>query len=211
MTFDYTFEYNEDKVFFAYSNPYTFTQLIQLINNVNFEQEKIPKEERYVKCEKVCKRISGIEIPFITVTSDINSNLYDIAKPPKEKIITELIESETTECDIEISSELKEEIIKKFNNEKKKVLIVTARIHPGETCGSYVMEGFIKFITSSNPVAVKLRERLIIRIIPMRNIDGVIAGNYRCCLSGKDLNRSFTNPDRKLLPLICEIKKIISD
>lgn len=30
----------------------------------------------------------------------------------------------------------------------KKHIIVTARVHPGETVASFIMEGFLKFITS---------------------------------------------------------------
>lgn len=34
-----------------------------------------------------------------------------------------------------------------------------------------------------------LREHTIIKIIPMVNPDGVVIGNYRTGLSGKDFNR----------------------
>lgn len=52
------------------------------------------------------------------------------------------------------------------------------------------MEGFIKFITSTtNPEAIELRKRIIFKIIPMTNPDGVIIGNYRTSLCGNDLNR----------------------
>jgi murein tripeptide amidase MpaA len=62
-------------------------------------------------------------------------------------------------------------------------------VHPGESNGSWMMQGFIKFITSNDPEAVELRKRVIFNIIPMSNPDGVIIGNYRTSLSGNDLNR----------------------
>ena len=74
-------------------------------------------------------------------------------------------------------------------------MIVTARVHPGETVASFIMEGFLKFIVSpTNQEAKELRSRLIFLVIPMSNPDGVILGNYRVSLSGSDLNRTYMNP-----------------
>ena len=36
--------------------------------------------------------------------------------------------------------------------------------------------------------------------VPMLNPDGVVNGNHRCSLSGRDLNREWTRPDRCLYP-----------
>ncbi len=52
-----------------------------------------------------------------------------------------------------------------------------------------MMQGFLKFITSNDNEAVELRKRIIFKIIPMINPDGVIVGNYRTSMSGNDLNR----------------------
>ena len=45
----------------------------------------------------------------------------------------------------------------------------------------------------------------------MSNPDGVIAGNYRTGLAGNDLNRQFIQPNPKLHPTVCAIKKLIRD
>lgn len=45
------------------------------------------------------------------------------------------------------------------------------------------------FLTSSDPVAATLRASFIFKIVPMLNPDGVVNGNYRCSLTGVDLNR----------------------
>jgi murein tripeptide amidase MpaA len=63
-------------------------------------------------------------------------------------------------------------------------------VHPGETNASYIMQGFLKFIISrTNQEAIELRKRIIFKIVPISNPDGVIIGNYRTSLSGNDLNR----------------------
>ena len=74
-------------------------------------------------------------------------------------------------------------------NEKKCVL-VTGRIHSGETVSSYAVQGLIDFLVNiKNPISNYLRDKLIFKIIPMLNIDGVIFGNYRLNILGKDMNR----------------------
>lgn len=40
-----------------------------------------------------------------------------------------------------------------------------------------------------------MRHRYVFKILPMANPDGVVIGNYRGGLSGKDFNREFINPD----------------
>jgi len=56
-----------------------------------------------------------------------------------------------------------------------------------------------------------MRKRIIFKVIPMTNPDGVIAGNYRTSLSGNDLNRQFLTPNPKLHPTVDNIKKLCND
>lgn len=76
-------------------------------------------------------------------------------------------------------------------NKEKKAIFLTARVHPGETMSSYVIEYIIEFLLSNSSLARNLRENFVFKIVPMLNIDGVIVGNYRCNLSGADLNRQY--------------------
>ena len=86
-------------------------------------------------------------------------------------------------------------------------VIISARVHPGETNGSYMMRGVIRFLTSNAPEAVALRDRFVFKIIPMINPDGVINGNYRCSLAGCDLNRRWKVPSKELHPTVWHIKR----
>ncbi|CAD8117264.1 unnamed protein product [Paramecium sonneborni] len=94
-----------------------------------------------------------------------------------------------------------------FGEPKKRTIIVTARVHPGETNSSYMMEGFLKYLTSPNGEYLLQNSQVI--AIPMLNPDGVIAGNSRTCLQGMDLNRQFSDPDSNNTPQIYQIKKMI--
>jgi cytosolic carboxypeptidase protein 2/3 len=92
---------------------------------------------------------------------------------------------------------------------KKKAIIAIGRVHPSETVGSFVIEGFFRFLASRNPDARKLRDKFIFKIVPMCNPDGVIIGNSRTGLSGDDLNRCYLNPSEKLQPEAKLIKDMV--
>ena len=98
---------------------------------------------------------------------------------------------------------------KNYSIKKKPAIIVTARLHPGESNSSYVLEGFLQFLLSSDPRARTLRSTFIFHIIPMLNPDGVIYGNYRCSVIGIDLNRKWKNPNKLLQPTIYHTKELI--
>ncbi len=71
----------------------------------------------------------------------------------------------------------------------RKAVILTCRVHPGESNSSFVMNGVLEYLVSDDEKAELLRNTFVFKIIPMLNPDGVIVGNYRCSLSGQDLNR----------------------
>ncbi|XP_078723658.1 cytosolic carboxypeptidase 6 isoform X3 [Lampetra fluviatilis] len=90
---------------------------------------------------------------------------------------------------------------------KRRVVLVTARVHAGETPSSYVCQGLIDFLVSHQPAAVILRERLVFKIVPMLNPDGVHLGNYRCSLMGFDLNRCWQDPSPWAHPTLHAVRK----
>uniref|UniRef100_A0A8C9VA41 AGBL carboxypeptidase 1 n=1 Tax=Scleropages formosus TaxID=113540 RepID=A0A8C9VA41_SCLFO len=89
-------------------------------------------------------------------------------------------------------------------------VVLTARVHPGESNASWVMKGSLEFLCSDDPVAEALREIYIFKIIPMLNPDGVVNGSSRCALSGEDLNRQWKKPDPNLSPTIYHAKGLLS-
>ena len=95
------------------------------------------------------------------------------------------------------------------NKKNKKVVILLARQHPGETVGSHVIKGCIDFLMSETDEAKKLREIYDFKIFPMVNPDGVLVGNSRTSFSGCDLNRRWIKPSDILHPEILNIKSLI--
>ncbi|XP_063781825.1 cytosolic carboxypeptidase 4 isoform X2 [Pseudophryne corroboree] len=91
----------------------------------------------------------------------------------------------------------------------RQYMVLTARVHPGESNASWVMKGTLEFLTGSDPIAEILREMFIFKIIPMLNPDGVINGNHRCSLNGEDLNRQWVSPKCHLQPTIHHVKGLL--
>lgn len=88
-------------------------------------------------------------------------------------------------------------------------VILTARVHPGESNSSYIIEGVIDYLISSDESAKQLRNRYVFKVVPMLNPDGVVVGNYRCSLAGNDLNRQWIFPSTKYNPEISAVKQMI--
>ena len=62
-------------------------------------------------------------------------------------------------------------------NSQKKAILITARAHPGEMQASFALEGMVNYLVSNVLEAKALRDKYIIYVIPMLNIDGVVFGN----------------------------------
>ncbi|CAG9462644.1 unnamed protein product [Pedinophyceae sp. YPF-701] len=84
----------------------------------------------------------------------------------------------------------------------RKVVFLTARVHPGETPASFCMEGIINFLASTDPNAAALRRLVTFIIVPMLNPDGCYLGNYRCDATGVDLNRMWDTASASLEPTL---------
>ena len=165
-TFVYTFEYDFDTVYFAYSIPYTYSDLRNDLAYI----ETDPGRSQHVQKKTLCKTLSGENCEILTVTSRENLE----------------------------------------NFQQRKGVVITARVHPGETVGSWMMRGVLSFLTDPNNYEAKLlRENFVFKIIPMLNPDGVINGNYRCSLAGCDLNRRWKTPSKILHPTIYNTKKLV--
>ncbi|XP_065338340.1 cytosolic carboxypeptidase-like protein 5 isoform X1 [Cloeon dipterum] len=92
----------------------------------------------------------------------------------------------------------------------KKVVFVSARVHPGETQSSFVLNGMLNFLLQPNdPVAQLLRKQFVFKFVPVLNPDGVANGHYRTDMRGVNLNRVYLNPSLLLHPSIYAARSLI--
>jgi len=154
LSFTYTFQYDNDTVSFAFSEPYTYTQLQRFLTSIKHNCEH----------KVLCNTISGLKCDLLTITND-------------EK------------------------------DDNKRSIVLTARVHPGETVSSWMMEGLIEYLISER--GEYIREECIVNVVPMINPDGVMQGNYRCSLSGCDLNRKYITPSKLFHPEIFHLKAMV--
>jgi cytosolic carboxypeptidase protein 2/3 len=137
----------------------------------------------------MCKSLSGLAVPLLTITSRIHTDEnYNLIRL-----------EEFDDVNSRISLPL---------NKKKRYAVISGRVHPGETPSSWMMQGFLKYICGNSHQAIQLRKRIVFKIVPILNPDGVIAGNYRTSMAGNDLNRKFDEPDYRLHPTVWNIKRM---
>ncbi|NXS63731.1 CBPC3 carboxypeptidase, partial [Brachypteracias leptosomus] len=92
---------------------------------------------------------------------------------------------------------------------ERKAVILTARVHPGETNSSWITKGFLDYILGNSSKAQLLRDNFVFKVVPMLNPDGVIVGNHRCSLTGQDLNRKYRSKMKKFYPSIWYTRNMI--
>jgi len=67
----------------------------------------------------------------------------------------------------------------KFRSNKP-VILISSRVHPGETPSSYTMRGILKFLCDKKDArAMLIRKYFVVKLVPMLNPDGVYRGHYR--------------------------------
>lgn len=85
------------------------------------------------------------------------------------------------------------------------------RQHSWESGSSWVGEGLIRALLSEDPQFRDLRTRILWKIVPMCDPDGVARGGVRFNHKGYDLNRNWDVEDAALMPEITAQRKAIAD
>ena len=90
----------------------------------------------------------------------------------------------------------------RFNKEKP-VIFLTSRVHPGETPGSFVLNGLLDLLTDIKSEQGRLlRKHFVFKVIPILNPDGCSRGYYRLDSAAYNLNRFYLNPSKQDHPTI---------
>ena len=65
LTFTYDFEYDDDSVFFAYCYPYTYSELVDELNEIMQD----PVKQQYVTRKPLSETLAGNKLEMLTITS----------------------------------------------------------------------------------------------------------------------------------------------
>ena len=201
LSFSYDFRYPADTVFFAYSIPYTHTQLSDFLQYIR------EKYQRIARVNTMCKTLAGNSCELITITDNIKTYT-----PFEEEFHKWGVSSSGRKM---LKNKKRRNLGKSLGKDseedhaEKSGIVLTARVHAGETVSSFMMNGAIEFLLSDTREARILRKKFVFKIVPMLNPDGVRYGNYRCSLIGVDLNRRWEKPSRNLHPTIFYTKKMV--
>lgn len=98
--------------------------------------------------------------------------------------------------------------IERNSKVKKKVILVNARVHPGEVVSSHVLRGFITSLLFL-PHHKKLLSHYKFICIPIINVDGVYNGHFRDNILGQNLNRFYMSPSSKSQPELYYLDELI--
>jgi hypothetical protein len=91
----------------------------------------------------------------------------------------------------------------------KKYILITSRVHPGETPASYVLEGILNFLFQKNEIVKNIMDNYVFLIIPCLNPDGVFYGNYRLDTDGNNLNRVYNCCEFGKHPSVSSVKVLV--
>ena len=184
--FEVTFRHHftEESIYFAFSYPWSYEQNQEFLGSLVARAAP----ELYIHRENLINSLEGRRCDILTISS--------------HNCITDQRESHP--------SPLFPEGNRPFRfQDSKKVVFVTGRVHPGETPGSHMLNGFLKWVCSADPRAAEARKHFVFKVIPMLNPDGVWRGYYRTDTLGVNLNRFYQTPELSLAPTIWATRAVV--
>lgn len=194
LTFKYrTVENLKATTFFAFTYPFSFAELQISLNSIDLKMLPLPPmqspDDIYYCRECLIYSLEGRRVDLLTITSH-----HGITTDREERLKNLFPDNQ--------------ERPHKFQN--KKVIFVSARVHPGETPSSFVFNGFLNLLlTRNDPIAIQLRKLYVFKMVPFLNPDGVAKGHYRTDTRGVNLNRVYLNPSLSLHPTVYAARALI--
>ena len=180
--FSWTFEAfaSENDYYFAYSNPYPFYEINK---NTGIFEKMCPKDSIFHR-ETLTHSLDGREIELITISH--NSNF----STEREEKLPFLFPASSS----------------RYFKAKRPIIFISARVHPGETPASFLLDAILQVILSPDARGYALRSNFVFKIIPVLNPDGVYRGNFRVDQNGINLNRCYSDPSFHSHPSIFAVK-----
>ncbi|XP_017877707.1 cytosolic carboxypeptidase-like protein 5 isoform X2 [Ceratina calcarata] len=196
--FTLSFTYNAPEnlkaiTYFAFTYPFSYTDLQNYLKRIETKLSKrtiTSVDDVYYHRECAIKSLEGRRLDLITISS-----FHNISGEREDRLNNLFPEKEEE---------------RPFKFWDKKIIFISARVHPGETPSSFVFNGLLNFLVNrDDQIAINLRRLYVFKMIPMLNPDGVARGHYRMDTRGVNLNRVYLNPSLKDHPTIYAARNLI--
>lgn len=181
LSWSYSASEGGQAVYFAFGVPYTYENVLELLESI----EPCKQDEVYYHSEVLTYSPDARPIHLLTLTHCENARLL------REDEIPGLFPQGQP---------------RSFRG-KRRIVFLTARVHPGETPASQFLESLLRFLLSKDPRADALRRAFVFKIVPVVNVDGVVRGHFRVDQFGVNLNRSYQNPNMAAEPAVYAVKR----
>ncbi|OXU27482.1 hypothetical protein TSAR_010642 [Trichomalopsis sarcophagae] len=194
LSFNYRTSENPNAVtYFAFTYPFSYTDLQNHLKKIDAKMTKQNvnlADDIYYHRENAINSLEGRRLDILTISS-----YYNILTEREAKL-KDLFPDENEE--------------RPFKFQDKKIIFISARVHPGETPSSFVLNGFLNLLLNrEDQIAIALRRLYVFKLIPMLNPDGVAQGYYRMDTRGVNLNRLYLNPSKTDHPTIFAAKTLL--
>ncbi len=162
------FPYPDDTCYISHCFPYSYSELCIDIDRILSD----PRRNKHIQKEVLCETLAGNACFLLTVTNHLDKNQQfqqtkngEVGVRAKTQIFSRPnVSSPNVQC-VRVQSPAKSISAREKGNEEnsdhseqninpKKIILITARVHPGEPNSSWMMKGFIDFITSDNSIAL---------------------------------------------------------
>ena len=184
VTWTFEVDSSDLEIYFACAFPYPYSQIQDSVNI----HEKAAMMDTYFYREVIARSLEGRDVELLTITDAGNVSHVRESRPAG------LFPTDMGRCHLPL----------------KPVVVTTARVHPGETPGSYMLDGLLAAILQQDRRGLLLRKNFVFKVVPVLNPDGVYHGHFRLDINGVNLNRCYVDPDRPSFPVIFAVKTYIN-
>ncbi|ETP10609.1 hypothetical protein F441_13782 [Phytophthora nicotianae CJ01A1] len=212
LSFSYKFNFARERVRFAFCYPYTYTRVQQELESL--DQQYADSEQRdvespipsakekmssnvYYHRELLTRSLEGLRVDLVTISS--YDGIASSRGPPYRKFEAQQ-STERLSCKSAF----------RFDPKQKKMVVISARVHPAETPANFMLDGILQLLLHpTDESAIALRRNFVFKIVPMLNPDGVCQGFYRTDTRGVNLNRVYEDPQPELAPTVFALKNLL--
>ena len=195
LYFEHTIDLADDKIYFAFTYPYTYTMVQDDLADLESKTYDIMRpDDIFTQREIVTTSADGLNVDLVTITSCEGADLEN-----REDVLPGLFPNYNAVTQPRPPT---------FPS--KETVFLSCRVHPGEVPAQHTFKGMFDFLLDPKDLrAIALRKKFVFKLVPLLNPDGVYRGHFRMDQFGNNLNRYYTAPNPNAHPTIYAAKLLL--